>query len=57
MTSNSGVKRQMPWKSEWPLATREPFILDSNLGSNIIEVEELIKQQQDFEGDKARLKK
>jgi len=47
----------MPWKSEWPLATREPFILDSNLGSNIFEVEKLIKQQQDLEGDKARLKK
>ena len=47
----------MPWKSEWPLATREPFILDGDLGSNIFEVEELIKQQQDFEGDKARLKK
>ena len=32
------------------MASREPSILDSNLGSNIIEVEELIKRQQDFEG-------
>merc|ERR1719350_520359 len=32
------------------MASREPSILDSNLGSNIVEVEELIKRQQDFEG-------
>ena len=32
------------------MASREPSILDSNLGSNIQEVEELIKRQQDFEG-------
>ena len=32
------------------MASREPSILDSNLGTNIVEVEELIKRQQDFEG-------
>ena len=31
------------------MANREPSILDSNMGSNIQEVEELIKGQQDFE--------
>merc|ERR1719167_1360194 len=32
------------------MASREPSILDHNLGNNILEVEELIKRQQDFEG-------
>ena len=35
-------------KESW-MASREPSIPDSNMGSNIQEVEELIKGQQDFE--------
>merc|ERR1719458_2024667 len=30
------------------MASREPSILDSNLGSNIVEVEELIKRQEEL---------
>jgi len=35
---------------EYWMSSREPHITDNNFGSNILEVEELIKRQQDFEG-------
>merc|ERR1719341_2965704 len=35
---------------EYWMSSREPHITDNNFGNNILEVEELIKRQQDFEG-------
>jgi len=35
---------------EYWMSSREPHITDNNFGTNIVEVEELIKRQQDFEG-------
>jgi len=35
---------------EYWMSSREPHITDNNFGNNIVEVEELIKRQQDFEG-------
>jgi len=35
---------------EYWMSSREPHVMDKNFGNNILEVEELIKRQQDFEG-------